>query len=139
MCSKIPETKMIEDNVWICNYRDILVLATSIRSGLIRAAQALKSQEGKGTKMDLLYDYMSGQEFINAMRMINDSYTAEKEIIDKERRAMEKHWRSREKAAIARLEGFSDFMGTIKTIATELPIIKEIENDDQKFLSGLDD
>lgn len=55
---------------------------------------------------------------------MNDSYVAEKEIIDKERRSMEKHWKSREKAAIARLEGFSDFMGTIKTLATELPAIK---------------
>jgi hypothetical protein len=77
---------------------------------------------------------MSGQEFINAMRMVNDSYVAELEIVGKERRAMEKHWRSREKAATARLEGFSDFMGTIKAIATELPAIKEIENDDQLYL-----
>ena len=89
--------------------------------------------------MELLYDYMSGQGFGNAMRMINDSYIAEIEIIAKERKAMEKHWKGREKAANARLEGFSDFIGTIKTIATELPAIKEIENDDQKFLSGLDD
>ena len=130
---------MLEENVWVCNYTEILGLATSIRSGLIRAANAVKSQEGKGTKMELLYDYMSGQEFINAMRMVNDSYIADKEIIDKERRAMEKHWKSREKAAIARLEGFSDFMGTIKTIATELPAIKEIENDDQKFFPELEE
>lgn len=137
--SKIPETKMIEDNVWICRYTDILVLAASIRSGLIRESNAIKSQEGKGTKMELLYDYMSSQGFGNAMRMINDSYIADIEIIAKERKAMEKHWKGREKAANARLEGFSDFMGTVKTIATELPAIKEIENDDQKFLSGLDD
>lgn len=130
---KSTRMDMIEQNVWVCSYTEILGLAKSIRPGLIRAANAKKSQEGKGSKMELLYDYMSGQEFINAMRMVNDSYVAEKEIIDKERRAMEKHWKSREKAAIARLEGFSDFMGTIKTIATELPAIKEIENDDQKF------
>mgnify|MGYP001288542585 FL=1 len=137
--AKSTKMDMIEENVWVCSYTEILGLATSIRSGLIRAANAIKSQEGKGTKMELLYEYMSGQEFINAMRMVNDSYVAELEIVGKERRVMEKHWRSREKAATARLEGFSDFMGTIKTIATELPAIKEIENDDQKFLPGLDD
>jgi hypothetical protein len=137
--AKSTKMDMIEENVWVCSYTEILGLATSIRSGLIRAANAIKSQEGKGTKMELLYEYMSGQEFINAMRMVNDSYVAELEIVGKERRAMEKHWRSREKAATARLEGFSDFMGTIKTIATELPAIKEIENDDQKFLPELDD
>ena len=131
---KSTRMDMIEQNVWVCSYTESTGLAKSIRSGLIRAANAKKSQEGKGSKMELLYDYMSGQEFINAMRMVNDSYVAEKEIIDKERRAMEKHWKSREKAAIARLEGFSDFMGTIKTIATELPAIKEIENDDQLYL-----
>lgn len=129
--AKTTKTNMIEENVWVCSYTDILVLAASIRSGLIRASNAIKSQEGKGTKMELLYNYMSGQEFINAMRMVNDSYIADQEIIAKERRAMEKHWKAREKAAIARLEGFSDFMGTIKTIATELPAIKEIDGDDQ--------
>jgi len=132
--AKSTKMDMIEENVWVCSYTEVLGLATSIRSGLIRAANAIKSQEGKGTKMELLYEYMSGQEFINAMRMVNDSYVAELEIVGKERRAMEKHWRSREKAATARLEGFSDFMGTIKAIATELPAIKEIENDDQLYL-----
>ena len=109
------------------------------RQGLIRAAKAIKSQEGKGTKMELLYDYMSGQDFANAVRMVNDSYIAQQDIIAKERRAQEKHWKSREKANLSLLEGFADFMGTIKTIATELPAIKEIEGDDQMFLSGPDD
>jgi len=137
--AKSTKMTMIEENVWVCNYNEILGLATSIRSGLIRAAKAIKSQEGKGTKMELLYDYMSGQDFANAVRMVNDSYIAQQDIIAKERRAQEKHWKSREKANLSLLEGFADFMGTIKTIATELPAIKEIEGDDQMFLSGPDD
>ncbi len=130
---------MIEDNVWICKYTELLGLATALRAGLIRAANAIKSQEGKGSKMELLYDYMAGQEFVNEMRLINDSYVAEIEIIAKERRSMERNWKGREKAANARLRGFTEFMGTIKTIATELPAIKEIEGDDNLALPSPDD
>ena len=84
--------------------------------------------------MEILYDYMSSQDFSNEMRLINDSYVAELDIIAKEENSMQKHWKARKKAAKARLMGFSEFMGTIKTIATELPAIKEIEAADQKAL-----
>jgi hypothetical protein len=47
---------------------------------------------------------------------------------------MGRHWSSREKAAEARRQGFEQFLGTINTIATELPAIKEIEDADQKAL-----
>ena len=134
--SKISRMTMIDDNVWVCKYTEIDGLARALRSGLIRAQSAIKSQEGKGDKMALLYDYMASQEFANEMGLVYDSYVAEVEIIAKERRTMESHWRSREKMANKRLQGITGFMGTIKNIATELPVIKEIEAADQKALSS---
>ena len=134
MPSGINRMKMIEENVWVCKFSELEGLATALRTGLIRAETAVKSQEGKGSKMELLYDYMSGQEFSNAMRLINDSYIAELDIIEKERRSMERNWSSRKKAAEARLRGFNEFFGTVKNIATELPAIKEIEMDDMMYL-----
>ena len=139
MPSGISRMTMIEDNVWVCKFNEVQGLATALRSGLIRAETAVKSQEGKGSKMELLYDYMSGQEFANAMRLIDDSYVAELEIIEKERRSMERNWSSRRKAAEARLRGFSEFFGTVKQIATELPAIQQIEMGDQNFLPAPDD
>ena len=139
MPSGISRMTMIEDNVWVCKFNEVQGLATALRSGLIRAETAVKSQEGKGSKMELLYDYMSGQEFANAMRLIDDSYVAELEIIEKERRSMERNWSSRRKAAEARLRGFSEFFGTVKQIATELPAIQQIEMSDQNFLPAPDD
>ena len=137
--NKSTKMTMIEENVWVCNYSEILALATASRVGLISTTKALKSQEGKGSKIEVLYDYMSSQEFVNVMRMISDSIDSEKDIINKERRAMEKNWKSREKAADAKLLGFAEFIGTIKTIATELPSIKEIEGNDFLSLSEPDD
>ncbi len=130
----ISQMKRHEENVWFCTYNELLGLAMALRDGLIRAETAVKSQEGKGTKMEILYDYMSSKGFSNEMRLINDSYVAELDIIAKEENSMQKHWKARKKAAKARLMGFSEFMGTIKTIATELPAIKEIEAADQKAL-----
>lgn len=130
---------MIEDNVWVCKFTEVEGLATALRTGLIRAETAIKSQEGKGSKMELLYDYMASQEFSNAMRLINDSYVAEIDIIAKERRSMERNWTAREKAAKARLSGFNEFFGTVKAIATELPAINQIEADDQLALPPPDE
>jgi len=132
--SGISRMTMIEDNVWVCRFIELGALATALRRGLIRAETAVKSQEGKGSKMELLYDYMSSQEFGNEMRLVYDSYIAEIDIIAKEKRTMGRHWSSREKAAEARKRGVEQFLGTIKTIATELPVIKEIEAADQKAL-----
>ena len=132
--AKISRMTMIEENVWVCRYVELVALATALRTGLIRAQSAIKSQEGKGDKMTLLYDYMSSQEFANEIRLVYDSFVAEKEIIAKERRTMESHWKARDKAADARLMGLTGLMGTIKSIATELPVIKEIEAADRKAL-----
>tara|TARA_X000001036_G_scaffold315460_1_gene293948 strand:+ start:477 stop:1682 length:1206 start_codon:yes stop_codon:yes gene_type:complete len=137
--SKISRMTMIEENVWVCRYVELVALATALRTGLIRAQSAIKSQEGKGDKMALLYDYMSSQEFANEIRLVYDSFVAEKEIIAKERRTMESHWKARDKAADARLMGVTGLMGTIKSIATELPAIKEIEAADLKALPAPDD
>lgn len=130
---------MIEENVWVCKYSELEGLATALRTGLIRAQSAIKSQEGKGDKMALLYDYMASQEFANEIRLVYDSYVADIEIIAKERRTMGSHWKAREKAAESRLLGVTGFMGTIKSIATELPVIKEIEAADQKALPAPED
>lgn len=132
--SGISRMRMIEENVWVCKYSELEGLATALRTGLIRAQSAIKSQEGKGDKMALLYDYMASQEFANEIRLVYDSYVSDIDIIAKERRTMTNHWKAREKAAESRLLGVTGFLGTIKSIATELPVIKEIEAADQKAL-----
>ena len=36
------------------------------------------------------------------------------------------------------MKGFAEFIGTVKTIATELPVINELESSDRMALPGLD-
>ena len=137
--SGVSRMKMIDENVWVCRFIEVGALATALRMGLIRAQSVARSQEGKGTKMEHLYDYMSSQEFLNAMRLIDDSYIAELDIIEKERRSLERNWTARRKAAEARLKGFAEFIGTVKTIATELPVHKELESSDRMALPGFEE
>ena len=134
--SGITRMKMIEENVWVCKFSEYDSLAVALRQGLIQTETVVKSQEGKGSKMERLYEYMTSQQFGNAMRMIDDSYIAELDIIAKERRSSERNWSAREKAAEARRKGFSEFFGTVKSIHTDLPAIKEIEAADEKALLG---
>ena len=51
MPSGVSGMTMIEDNVWVCKFNEVQGLATALRSGLIRAETAVKSQEGKEDSM----------------------------------------------------------------------------------------
>ena len=46
---------------------------------------------------DILYRYVTGQEFNMQVRAIADAFGRMKEELDREKRAMEKIWKSREK------------------------------------------
>jgi len=137
--SGISRMKMIEENVWVCRFVELEALAMALRVALIKAQTAVKSEEGKGDKMALLYDYMMSQEFTNEMRLVYDSYVAELDLIAKEKRSMGRHWSARSNAAEARRRGFEQFLGQISSIGTELPAIKEIERADQKALPSPED
>jgi hypothetical protein len=63
---------------------------------LIQFAEISKTQENKGDKSMLLYDFLISQEFRNAMEAIIDSFSKMKDDLEREKNAMLKHWKSRE-------------------------------------------
>ncbi len=55
------------------------------------------ASEGKREKMELLYAYLSGDEFRHRVEAIVEAFSAMQEQLHKERRAMERLWCEREK------------------------------------------
>jgi len=51
------------DGVWVCTFDDIKIITTLLRDGLIKQYSALVSQSGKGTKAEMLYDYLRSNDF----------------------------------------------------------------------------
>jgi hypothetical protein len=66
------------DGVWVCSFSEVLPLTTAMRHTIIRIAEAKKGEENKGEKMQLLYDYLTGNEFRQQMETIVEGFLSMK-------------------------------------------------------------
>ena len=76
----------------------------------------MKSEENKGEKKEMLYQYFSSNEFLQHMRAINEAYLFLKTSIDRERFQMEKIWKEREKQIDKVLLNNAHLEGSIRGI-----------------------
>ena len=106
-----------KDGVWICNFNEIKSVAYLLRDSIIRIASASKSQENKGDKMQMLYDYLTGNEFAGQWKAMREGFMSMKISIQKERDAMEKLWKAREKQLEKVLLNAAQVRGSIEGIA----------------------
>ncbi len=124
-----------KDGVWICSFNEVASVSQLLRSGIIKVYDAAKSQENKGYKMQMLYDYLTGNEFRGQMEAIVEGFMAMKQSIMKERLQMEKLWKEREKQLEKVLLNTSGMYGSVKGIAgagvSDIPLLEgdfDIEN-----------
>ncbi|MCB0777880.1 MAG: DUF2130 domain-containing protein, partial [Chitinophagaceae bacterium] len=85
-----------KDGVWICSFSEAKPVVQMLRDAVIKIFIASKSQENKGDKMHLLYDYLTSREFAEQWQAIREGFMSMKLSIQKERDAMEKLWKARE-------------------------------------------
>lgn len=107
----------MKDGVWICNFNEIKSLAFVLRDSLIKIFAAQASQENKGDKMSMLYSYLTGTEFRQQIEAIVEGFTELQYGIQKEKNAMQKIWKEREKQLEKVLLNTTNFYGSVKGIA----------------------
>jgi hypothetical protein len=107
----------IREGIWICSYEEFKGLSTFMRDAVIRISEANASQENKGDKMVMLYDFLISSEFKDQIEAIVEGFTQIKSGITKERAAMEKLWKEREAQVEKVLINTSGMYGKIKGIA----------------------
>jgi hypothetical protein len=105
------------DGVWICSFDEVKAVAYVLRDGIIKLNSQTKSQENRGDKMHLLYDYLTGSEFSEQWKAIREGYLSMKMSIQRERDAMEKMWKAREKQLEKVLLNAAHIKGSIEGIA----------------------
>ncbi len=124
----------IKDGLWICSFGEVKALAAVLRDGIIRVFNAAKNQENKGDKMHLLYDYLTSSEFAEQWKAIREGFMSMKMSIQRERDAMEKLWKQREKQLEKVLVNAAHVRGSIEGIAgmnsVDLNLLEDGENDD---------
>jgi hypothetical protein len=124
------------NGVWICNFNEVRSLSFVLREMLLKTQSVKVSQENKGDKMELLYSYLTSNEFVQNIKRIVENYDGMIDQLNSEKKAMYKIWASREKQIWVVQENISSLFGSIKGIAgkeletsnvLELPI-REIED-----------
>ncbi len=125
------------NGIWICKFEDFKSLAAVLRESLIRVSLALVSQENKGDKMTMLYDFLTSSEFRMRIEAIVEGFTQMKAGLESEKRAMLKIWKEREKQIEKVVINTIEMYGSVKGIAgnavqsvaaLELPTDDEIDN-----------
>jgi hypothetical protein len=124
-----------KDGVYICTFSEIKSVAALLRNALLKIFEVKKSQHNQGDKMVMLYDYLVGNEFGEQWKAIREGFMSMKLSIQKERDAMERIWKSREKQLEKVLLNATHIRGSIEGIAGADSInLTMIEEEDDKLL-----
>jgi len=107
----------LRDGIWICNYDEFKGLCAVLRQGIVQVNNAIVTQENKGDKMDLLYDYLTSNTFRMQIEAIVEGFTQMKSDLESEKRSMQRIWKQREKQIEKVVTNTIDMYGSIKGIA----------------------
>ena len=107
------------DGIWVCSFEEFKVLSAALRDSLIKVSTTISTQNGKADKMSLLYDFLTGNEFRMQVEAIVEGFTSMKNDLDKEKRAMARLWKQREKQIEKVITNTTMMYGSVKGIAGE--------------------
>ena len=122
-----------KEGVYICSFTEVKSVALLLRDALLKVYDAKKSQENKGDKMVMLYDYLTGAEFNEQWKAIREGFMSMKLSIQRERDAMEKLWKSREKQLEKVLLNAAYIRGSIEGIAGNDVNLNLLEDNEPSF------
>ena len=124
----------LKEGVWVCSFDEFKGLCTVLREFIIQISTAIITQENKGDKMGMLYDFLTSNEFTQQFGAIVEGFTQMKSDLESEQRSMRSIWKKREKQIEKVLLNTSDIYGSIKGIAgnavQSIPLL-ELPSDDE--------
>lgn len=123
----------LRDGVWICSYEEFKGLCTVLRESVVQLSLAVSSQENKGDKMHMLYDYLTSNTFRMQVEAIVEGFSQMKSDLESEKRSMQRIWKQREKQIEKVITNTIDMYGSIKGIAgNAIQSVKELELTDDE-------
>lgn len=120
----------IRDGVWVCTYEEFKGLCSVIRESIIQISDAISSQENKGDKMVMLYDFLTSNTFKMQIEAIVEGFSSMKEALESEKRSMARIWKEREKQIDKVVSNTIDMYASIKGIGGKaIQSVKALELD----------
>lgn len=87
----------LKDGIWICNYDEFKGLCAVLRQSIIQLSTAISTQDNKGEKMHMLYDFLTSNTFRMQIEAIVEGFTQMKTDLETEKRSFQRIWKQREK------------------------------------------
>jgi hypothetical protein len=122
---KEVETFGFVDGVWVADPKLTLPLAISLRQTLIEVASARQASEGQQTKMEMVYQYLTGPRFRQRVQAIVEAFSAMREDLDREKKAITRQWAKREEQIDRVMQATVGMYGDLQGIAGKT--LQEIE------------
>ena len=120
------------DGVWVSDPLSAIPLAAALREQLIAVNRERTASIGKNEKMEALYEYLAGPEFKQKIEGIVEAFTSMQDQLNQERRAMERHWKQREKQIQRVVKNTVGLYGDMQgIIGGQIPAIPALELDEQ--------
>ncbi len=126
------ETFDLVDGVWVTHPRAALPVALSLRQSLIEIAAARQASEGQQTKMELVYQYLTGPRFRQRVQAIVEAFSSMQEDLDKEKKVIMKQWAKRDEQIARVMQATVGMYGDLQGIAGKT--LQEIEGLEFKAL-----
>ncbi len=113
------------DQVWVAHPKVALPVAIALRQTLVEIAGARKASEGQQTKMEMVYQYLTGPRFRQRIQAIVEAFSSMREDLDRERKAITKQWSKREEQIDRVMQATVGMYGDLQGIAGKT--LQEIE------------
>jgi hypothetical protein len=113
------------DGIWVAEPRCAIPVAIALRQSLIEIAKVRQAGDGQQTKMELVYDYLTGPRFRHRIEAIVEKFSDMQSDLDKERKATTRLWAKRELQIRGVIESTVGMYGDLQGIAGKA--LQEIE------------
>ena len=106
-----------QDDIWVTDFSSVTGLATALRQLLIEVTRQKLVSAGQITMKDLIYEYVTGQEFAMHIKAVVSAFAVMQEDLEKEKRAVASIWKKREKQISTVLTNVAGMKGSIEGLA----------------------
>ena len=125
----------LRDGIWICTFEEFKGLSNVLRQSIIQLSNAVMTQENKGDKMAMLYDFLTSTEFRMQIEGIVEGFSQMNEDLNKEKNAMKRIWKQREKQIEKVVNNTINMYASIKGIAgNAIQSVKALELDQENII-----
>lgn len=117
------------NGVWVTDFKSAFSLIEALRMTLIQVANTKALQDGQETKMELVYEYLTGPKFKHRVEAIVEKFEDMRADLNREKKVMMKNWAKRDSQIEGVLMATVGMYGDLEGIAgRSMPEIDGLES-----------